>query len=61
LEAVQHRGDMVDVSTRGAPRFKLVQMEGRKIKAVFVEPMLLLRTERLPDGEGWLYEIFLLI
>jgi bifunctional non-homologous end joining protein LigD len=32
-------------------------MEGRKIKAAFVEPMLLLRTEHLPEGEDWLYEI----
>jgi bifunctional non-homologous end joining protein LigD len=32
-------------------------MEGRKIKAVFVEPMLLLRTEHLPEGEDWLYEV----
>jgi DNA ligase D-like protein (predicted ligase) len=28
-----------------------------KIKAEFVEPMLLLRTEKLPDGAAWLYEL----
>jgi bifunctional non-homologous end joining protein LigD len=28
-----------------------------KIKAGFIEPMLLLRTERLPEGAQWLYEI----
>jgi bifunctional non-homologous end joining protein LigD len=28
-----------------------------KIKAQFVEPMLLLRTERLPEGRAWLYEL----
>ena len=26
-------------------------------KARFIEPMLLLRTEKLPEGEGWLYEL----
>lgn len=26
-------------------------------KAVFVEPMLLLRTEKLPEGKTWLYEL----
>src|SRR4051794_31900292 len=30
---------------------------GRRIKAAFVEPMLLLRTERLPEGADWLYEL----
>jgi hypothetical protein len=29
--------------------------------AKFIEPMLLLRTEKLPEGDGWAYEIFLLI
>jgi len=29
----------------------------RKTKAEFVEPMPLLRTERLPDGQDWLYEV----
>ena len=28
-----------------------------KTKARFIEPMLLLRTEKLPEGAGWLYEI----
>lgn len=28
-----------------------------KVKPRFVEPMLLLRTERLPEGGDWLYEI----
>ena len=28
-----------------------------KIKAIFTEPMLLLRTEKLPEGADWLYEI----
>src|SRR5438067_2470652 len=32
-------------------------MAARKIKATFVEPMLLLRTEHLPEGENWLYEL----
>jgi bifunctional non-homologous end joining protein LigD len=26
-------------------------------KARFIEPMLLLRTEKLPDGDEWCYEI----
>lgn len=28
-----------------------------KVRANFVEPMLLLRTERLPEGADWLYEL----
>ena len=27
-------------------------------KAHFIEPMLLLRTETLPSGAGWLHELF---
>jgi hypothetical protein len=34
-------------------------MPDRKTRATFVEPMLLLLTEKLPEGEDWLYEIFL--
>ena len=26
-------------------------------QAKFIEPMLLLRTERLPEGDDWLYEL----
>jgi hypothetical protein len=26
-------------------------------KARFIEPMLLLRTDKLPEGKDWLYEI----
>jgi ATP-dependent DNA ligase len=29
----------------------------RKTKAHFIEPMLLLRSETLPDGEEWIHEI----
>jgi hypothetical protein len=25
--------------------------------ARFIEPMLLLRTDKLPEGDGWLYEV----
>lgn len=32
-------------------------MPEKKIKATFIEPMLLVRTEKLPDGLGWLYEL----
>ena len=32
-------------------------MNEPKAKARFVEPMLLFRTERLPEGDDWLYEI----
>src|SRR5687767_12880367 len=28
-----------------------------KIKAQFIDPMLLLRKERLPEGPDWLYEL----
>jgi hypothetical protein len=29
----------------------------KPIKAAFIEPMLLLRTEKLPEGPEWLYEV----
>jgi len=29
----------------------------KKLRARFIEPMLLLRTDRLPEGANWLYEI----
>src|SRR5690242_18998083 len=29
----------------------------KKIKASFIEPMLLLRTNSLPSGKNWLYEL----
>jgi bifunctional non-homologous end joining protein LigD len=28
-----------------------------KVKAAFIQPMLLLRKEKLPEGREWLYEI----
>ena len=27
------------------------------VKTGFIQPMLLLRTERLPEGQDWLYEL----
>src|SRR6185369_8008177 len=32
-------------------------MVEKRATAAFVDPMLLLRTEKLPDGAGWLYEL----
>src|SRR5215472_15210721 len=32
-------------------------MSEKKTEAVFIEPMLLLRTEKLPEGRGWLVEL----
>lgn len=32
-------------------------MPDKTVKARFFEPMLLLRTEKLPEGEHWSYEI----
>ena len=32
-------------------------MSTSKIKAAFIDPMLLLRTESLPEGDGLLYEL----
>jgi ATP-dependent DNA ligase len=32
-------------------------MPDQKIKARFIEPMLLLRTEKLPEGQDWLHEL----
>jgi bifunctional non-homologous end joining protein LigD len=32
-------------------------MPEKKTKVAFVEPMLLLRTEKLPEGPDWLYEL----
>jgi bifunctional non-homologous end joining protein LigD len=30
---------------------------GTKVKAGFIEPMLLLKTDALPDGDGWVHEL----
>jgi ATP-dependent DNA ligase len=32
-------------------------MPDKKAKAEFIEPMLLLRTEKLPEGPDWLFEL----
>jgi ATP-dependent DNA ligase len=32
-------------------------MPKKKIRASFIEPMLLLRTEKLPEGPDWLFEL----
>ena len=32
-------------------------MPDKKTKAAFIEPMLLLRTEKLPEGPDWLHEL----
>jgi bifunctional non-homologous end joining protein LigD len=32
-------------------------MPASKVKAAFIEPMLLLRKEKLPESSEWLYEI----
>ena len=32
-------------------------MPGQKTKATFVEPMLLLRTDSLPESGNWAYEL----
>ena len=32
-------------------------MVEKRATAAFVDPMLLLRTEKVPDGAGWLYEL----
>jgi bifunctional non-homologous end joining protein LigD len=32
-------------------------MAQRRMAAAFIEPMLLLRKERLPEGPDWLYEV----
>jgi ATP-dependent DNA ligase len=28
-----------------------------KVQAAFIDPMLLLRTDKLPERDGWLYEL----
>src|ERR1700681_2080059 len=42
-----------------APEGKLKgqPMPERKFRATFIEPMLLLRTEKLPEGVEWLVEL----
>jgi DNA ligase D-like protein (predicted ligase) len=35
----------------------IVYVASKKIPASFVEPMLLLRTDTLPEGKNWLYEL----
>ena len=32
-------------------------MPEKKTEATFIEPMLLLRTEKLPEGPGWPVEL----
>jgi hypothetical protein len=32
-------------------------MQAKKAKAAFIDPMLLLRTEKLPEGPEWLHEL----
>src|SRR5580704_6745 len=32
-------------------------MSEKKAKAAFIEPMLLLPTEKLPEGQGWVHEL----
>lgn len=38
-------------------RLKLVFMAENKTRAAFVEPMVLLRTDNLPERKSWLYEL----
>jgi ATP-dependent DNA ligase len=40
-----------------AQRYPLDFVPDRKTKAAFIEPMMLLRTEKLPEGKEWLYEL----
>ena len=35
----------------------MARINNKKTKAEFVEPMLLLRSESLPEGTDWLYEL----
>lgn len=42
-------------------RSPLGPMPEKETAAAFIEPMLLLRTEKLPEGPGWLVELFLQI
>jgi bifunctional non-homologous end joining protein LigD len=35
----------------------LARMPETKAKAAFIEPMLLLRTEKLPEGPEWVHEL----
>jgi hypothetical protein len=42
-------------------RYALSVVPDRKIHAAFIEPMLLLRTDKLPEGPDVVYELFLLI
>ena len=39
-------------------RYALCFVPDGKIKAAFIEPMLLLRTEKLPKGPDVVYELF---
>jgi len=40
---------------KGVPSFDIVPSGLRSAR--FIEPMLLLRTDKLPEGEGWLHEV----
>jgi ATP-dependent DNA ligase len=39
----------------GVPSFDIVPSGPRRAR--FTEPMLLLRTDKLPEGDGWLHEV----
>lgn len=42
---------------RNFPHVKLRPCPRSKVKAAFIQPMLLLRKVKLPEGREWLYEI----
>ena len=43
--------------TRRFRRYPVDFVPDRKTKAAFIEPMLLLRTEKLLEGPEWMYEL----
>jgi hypothetical protein len=49
--------DMAAISTPRIGRRYARKFMSEKAKALFIEPMLLLRTEQLPHGPEWLHEL----
>jgi ATP-dependent DNA ligase len=48
--------DRIVIPRNLRPMQHTVRMSG-KVRASFIPPMLLLKTETLPSGEDWLYEL----
>lgn len=61
-EPVSRKGAWVSPATKDgeitiAAKCPELEMETKRIRAQFIEPMLLLPTSNLPEGDAWAYEL----